>query len=58
MTEAHRWQLIAGLLSLTAVLSLADVALAYAVPGEFYPMVGLVLGATIARAGGVNDVND
>ncbi len=57
MTEAHRWQLIAGLLTLTAVLSLADVTLDYAVPSEFYPMVGLVLGATIARAGGVDEID-
>lgn len=57
MTEAHRWQMIAGLLILTGFLSIADVALDYAVPGEFYPFVGLVIGAALARAGGVRDVD-
>lgn len=34
---------------LTAALSLADVATTYAVPSEFYPLIGLILGAAIAR---------
>lgn len=57
MTEAHRWRLITGLLILTGVLSLADVVLDYAVPAGFYPMVGLIVGAALARAGGVHDID-
>lgn len=56
MTEARRWHLIAGLLILTGVLSLADVVLDYSVPAGFYPMVGLIIGAALARAGGVDDI--
>lgn len=56
MTDTHRWYVIATTLALTTILSLADVALDYTIPAGFYPFAGLVIGAALARIGGVRDV--
>jgi hypothetical protein len=57
--EAFRWAVIAVILGLTVILSVADIVLTgYETPSEFYPFAGLVIGAMLARLGGVREIED
>lgn len=50
--------MIAAVLVLAAIATIADVTGDYEVPAEFYPFAGIVIGAALARIGGSKEVAD
>lgn len=58
MADRNRWRLVAATLTLAGVATVADVIGDYEVPAELYPFAGLVIGAALARIGGVRGAGD
>lgn len=54
--DKRRWRIIYAALGISAIATVADVVGSYEVPAELYPFAGLVIGAALARIGGVREV--